>query len=166
MSVVNVAKDPTRLTMTMTCEFQATPERVWQLWADPRQLERWWGPPSWPATFPVHDLRPGGKAEFYMTGPDGERSSGYWLVDVVEPPRYLEIRDGFSNPDGTRNDELPGVVMRVTIEEAKQGLTRMVLESSFASLAAMETLLEMGMDEGMTQALGQITAILAERKAV
>lgn len=166
MSVVNVAKDPTRLTMTMTCEFEATPERVWQLWADPRQLERWWGPPTWPATFPVHDLRPGGKAEFYMTGPDGERSGGYWLVDVVEPPRYLEIRDGFSNPYGTRNDELPGVVMRVTIEEAKQGLTRMVLESSFDSLAAMETLLEMGMDEGMTQALGQIDAILTERKAV
>lgn len=75
MSVLDVAKDPSNLTMTMTCEFQASPESVWQLWADPRKLERWWGPPEWPATFHVHDLRPGGRAEFYMTGPDGERSS-------------------------------------------------------------------------------------------
>lgn len=165
MSVVNVQKDPTNLTMTMTCEFRATPERVWQLWADPRQLERWWGPPEWPATFPVHDLRPGGQAEFYMTGPEGDRSSGYWLIDVAEPPRYLEIRDGFTNPDGSRNDDLPGVSFRVTIEEIEQGRTRMVLENSFASLEAMETLLEMGMDEGMTQALGQIDAILKESKA-
>lgn len=165
MSVVNVHKDPTNLTMTMTCEFEATPERVWQLWADPRQLERWWGPPEWPATFPVHDLRAGGRAEFYMTGPDGSRSSGYWLIEAAEPPTYLEISDGFANEDGSANHDLPGIKFRVTIEELAQGRTRMVLENSFASLEAMQTLLEMGMDEGMTAALGQIDAILTEERA-
>src|SRR5690606_434306 len=47
MSVTDVRKDPEALTMTVTCEFAATPERVWRLWADPRQLERWWGPPEY-----------------------------------------------------------------------------------------------------------------------
>ena len=47
----------------------ASPERVWQLWADPRQLERWWGPPTYPATFTQHDLAPGGHVEYHMTGP-------------------------------------------------------------------------------------------------
>ena len=43
MTVTTVRKDPEALTMTLTAEFEASPERVWQLWADPRQLERWWG---------------------------------------------------------------------------------------------------------------------------
>ena len=51
MTVTAVRKDPDTLTMTLDAEFEAPPERVWQLWADPRQLERWWGPPTYPATF-------------------------------------------------------------------------------------------------------------------
>ena len=41
MTVTAVRKDPQALTMTIDAEFDAPPERVWQLWADPRQLERW-----------------------------------------------------------------------------------------------------------------------------
>ena len=71
MTVTAVRKDPQTLTMTLEAEFDASPERVWQLWADPRQLERWWGPPTYPATFTRHDLAPGSRVEYHMTGPDG-----------------------------------------------------------------------------------------------
>ena len=60
MTVTAVRKDPEALTMTLDAEFDASPERVWQLWADPRQLERWWGPPTYPAT--VHRARPARRA--------------------------------------------------------------------------------------------------------
>ncbi len=60
MSVTSVVKDTERLTMTVTAEYDVSAERAWQLWADPRQLERWWGPPTYPATVVDHDLRPGG----------------------------------------------------------------------------------------------------------
>ena len=43
MPVTAVRKDAQSRTMTLEAEFDASPERVWQLWADPRQLERWWG---------------------------------------------------------------------------------------------------------------------------
>ena len=61
MTVKSVQKDPKALTMTITAELDATVERSWQLWADPRQLERWWGPPTYPATVVDHDLNPGGR---------------------------------------------------------------------------------------------------------
>ena len=38
----------------------------------------------------------------------------------------------------------------------------MSIESTFPSTEAMEQLLAMGMEEGLTQAVGQIDAILAE----
>ena len=62
MPVTDVNKDLDALTMTITAEFDAGAERIWEMWSDPRQLERWWGPPSFPATFVEHDLSPGGRA--------------------------------------------------------------------------------------------------------
>lgn len=53
--------------------------------------------------------------------------------------------------------------MRVSIEEIAPGRTRMSIESVFPSTEAMEQMLTMGMDEGMTQAVGQVDAILAGR---
>lgn len=50
MSVLSVEKDYADLSITLIAEFDASQERVWQLFADPRQLERWWGPPGYPAT--------------------------------------------------------------------------------------------------------------------
>ena len=78
MTVTAVRKDPEKLTVTLDAAFAASPERVWQLWADPRQLERWWGPPTYPATVTAHDLRSGGRVVYHMTGPEGDESHGSW----------------------------------------------------------------------------------------
>ena len=162
MTVTAVRKDPKALTMTVDAEFDATPERVWQLWADPRQLERWWGPPTYPATFTKHDLAPGSRVEYHMTGPEGDQPKGYWDVLETDPPHRLVVRDGFRNDDGSTNDELPRNEFRVTIAEAGEGRTRMTIENVFPSAEAMEQLIAMGMEQGLTEAVGQIDAILAE----
>jgi uncharacterized protein YndB with AHSA1/START domain len=161
MTVTAVRKDPAARTLVLEAEFDASAQRVWQLWADPRQLERWWGPPTYPATVDAHDLRPGGRVAYHMTGPEGDQPRGYWEVDEVEPPHRLVFRDGFADDDGAPNPALPQSVGRVTIAEIGGGKTRMTIESSFASSEAMEQVLAMGMEEGLRQAVGQIDAILA-----
>jgi uncharacterized protein YndB with AHSA1/START domain len=165
MTVTAVRKDPDALTMTITAEFDASAERVWQLWADPRQLERWWGPPTYPATFTAHDLAPGSRVEYHMTGPEGDQPRGFWDVLEADAPHRLVFRDGFAHDDGTPNPELPGTTAHVTIEPIAAGRTRMSIESVFPSAEAMEQVLAMGMEEGLTQAVGQIDAILAEETA-
>jgi uncharacterized protein YndB with AHSA1/START domain len=162
MTVTSVRKDPHTLTMTLEAEFDASPERVWQLWADPRQLERWWGPPAYPATVTRHDLAPGSRVEYHMTGPDGDQPHGYWEVLEADAPHRLVFRDGFANADGTPNTDLPLTTARVSIEAVGHGRTRMSIESTFPSAEAMEQVLAMGTEEGLTQAVGQIDAILAE----
>lgn len=162
MTVTAVRKDPAALSMTLEAAFQASPDRVWQLWADPRQLERWWGPPTYPATFTAHDLVPGGRVEYHMTGPAGDQPRGYWEIVEVDPPRSLVFRDGFASEDGSPNTELPVTIARVTIEDVGSGRTRMSIESVFPDAPAMERILAMGAEEGMRQAIGQIDAILAE----
>jgi uncharacterized protein YndB with AHSA1/START domain len=161
MTVTAVRKDPQALKLTLEAEFDASPERIWQLWADPRQLERWWGPPTYPATFTKHDLTPGSRVQYHMTGPEGDQPKGYWDVTEVDPPRGLVFYEGFANDDGTPNTDLPPATARVRIEEIGAGRTRMSLETDFPSTEAMEQVLAMGMEEGLTQAVGQIDAILA-----
>ena len=161
MTVTAVHKDPVALTLTVTAEFEASPERVWQLWADPRQLERWWGPPTYPATFTNHDLTPGSRVQYHMKGPTGDQPHAYWDVVEVEPPHRLVYRDGFAHADGTPDDDVPRNEGRVTIQAMEAGRTRMSIQSTFASTAAMERYLAMGMEEGLTQAVGQIDGILA-----
>ena len=164
MTVTAVRKDPDKLTMTLDAEFDATPERVWQLWADRGQLQRWWGPPGYPATFTAHDFRVGGRSEYYMTGPEGPVApGGFWEIVELEPPRRLTIRDGFTETDNASIDVPTGTgLMNVTIEPLGGGRTRMSIENVFPDTATMEQLIAMGQEEGMKQALGQIDAILAE----
>ena len=162
MTVTAVQKNTAALTMTLTAEFDASPDRVWQLWADPRQLERWWGPPTYPATFTKHALAPGSRVEYHMTGPEGDQPKGYWDILETDPPHRLVFRDGFANDDGTPNNVLPRTEARVSIEAVSERRTRMSIESIFPSREAMEQVLAMGMEEGLTLAVGQIDAILAE----
>jgi uncharacterized protein YndB with AHSA1/START domain len=162
MTVTAVRKNPETLTMTLDAEFDASPQRVWKLWADPRQLERWWGPPTYPATVTAHDLRSGGRVEYHMTGPEGDQPHGYWEVLEAEAPHRLVFRDGFANDDGTPISDMPINEVRVMISEAGGGQTRMSIESIFPSAAAMEQLIAMGMEQGLAEAVGQIDTILAK----
>lgn len=161
MPITSIVSDPATLTLTATGEYPVPVERLWAAWADPRQLERFWGPPQWPATFTRHDMREGGLAEYFMTGPNGESAHGYWRFVRVDAPRAFEVRDGFAHPDGTPNTELPESKMALTFEATPTG-SRFVGVSTFASVEAMEQLLAMGMKEGLTVALAQMDEVLAD----
>lgn len=160
MTVTRSVKDAQALTFSITTELAAAPERVWQLWSDPRQLERWWGPPEWPATFVEHDFVPGGRARYYMTGPEGDKAHGWWTFVSIDEPRTLVYDDGFADDSGAPDESMPA--MRGTVELEPRGpVTLMHVTTLFASTEQLEQVLAMGMVEGMTAAVGQIDAILA-----
>jgi uncharacterized protein YndB with AHSA1/START domain len=166
MTVTSVTKDQENLTFVLTAEFSAEPDRIWQLFDDPRQLERWWGPPGYPATFVDHDLREGGRVSYYMTGPEGEKYHGWWQVSKVVPASQIEFQDGFADDDGQPDPELPVTESKVEIDPVSSGTTRMTITSQFASVEAMEQLLAMGMEEGFVSAVAQIDDILAAPTSV
>jgi uncharacterized protein YndB with AHSA1/START domain len=160
MSVTNVDTDHDNLTITVIADFDASIDQVWELWSDPRKLERWWGPPGYPATFERHDLTPGGEAAYFMTGPDGERSWGMWRVTTLDPPSSLEFTDAFADPDGTPIADMPAHKVRVRLTEHGAG-TRMEMRSTFESREDMAKLVSTGMVEGLKQAIGQMDSLLA-----
>jgi uncharacterized protein YndB with AHSA1/START domain len=160
MTVMSVRKDPETMTMTISAEFDASIRRVWQLWENPRQLEQWWGPPTYPATVVDHDLTPGGRVTYYMTGPEGDQPRGWWRVLTVDAPHHLEFEDGFADDAGNANTAMPTMTVRVSLHEQSHGGTGMTIETIFPSKEAMEQIIAMGAEEGMTSAIEQIDELL------
>jgi uncharacterized protein YndB with AHSA1/START domain len=160
MTVISTIKDPDKLALTLVAQFDASPDRVWEVWEDPRKLERWWGPPTFPATFTRHEFIVGGQSRYFMTGPAGETPRGWWRIDAIDKPRRLEFANGLAGDDG---EPIPGVEPMagyVTFVVAGGG-TRMTALTRFTDVEQMQTMLGMGMEEGMTQAVGQIDAVLS-----
>lgn len=161
MPITAVTSNAEALSLTIVGDYPVPVARLWAAWADPRQLERFWGPPEWPATFTRHEMTVGGRAEYHMTGPDGSTAHGWWRFVAVEPERRLEVEDGFAHEDGSPDDTMPVTRMVVTFEPTAGG-SRFTAVTSYSSLEAMERLTEMGTVEGMQSAFGQIDAVLAD----
>ncbi|CAN5313353.1 SRPBCC domain-containing protein [soil metagenome] len=165
MATIESTKNVEELTLTFVAEFSAPVARVWQVWEDPRQLERWWGPPTWPATFKQHDFAVDGRSSYYMTGPEGEKAWGWWRMTAIDRPNRLEFEDGFADENGDPDTTIPPAVAVVTLEAIDNG-TRMTTVTQFVSEDQMNQMLSMGMQEGMTLAMGQIEDVLLENAGV
>ena len=165
MPLTSVTSDADALTLTVIGDYPVPVERLWEAYADPRQLEKFWGPETWPATFTRHDMTVGGRSEYYMTGPDGSTSRGWWRFIAVEKGRRFEVEDGFAQEDGRPNEAMPTMRMLFTFEPTATG-SRLVGVTYFPSVEAMQKLVEVGMIEGLRSALGQLDDVLADSASV
>ena len=159
MTAITSTTNAQDLTMTMVAEFNATPERLWNLWEDPRQLERWWSPEPFSVTFPRYEFEPGGQCRYVMTGPEDFKHHGWWRIDSIDAPRRIEVTMGVSGDDGEPvpgHQTMSGVITFEPIDSA----TRMTVLTKFPDTELMEEMLAGGMEQGMRQQIGQIYALL------
>ncbi|WP_337169499.1 SRPBCC family protein [Gemmatimonas aurantiaca] len=161
MPITEVVSNALDLTLTVVADYPVPLERLWDAYVDPRQLERFWGPEQWPATFTRHDMAVGGRSHYYMTGPDGTKAHGWFRFLAIEPLQRIEVEDGFGAEDGSPNPEMPTMRMVFTFERTATG-SRFRSVTTFPSVEAMEQLVQMGMMEGMKSAMGQIDTVLAD----
>jgi uncharacterized protein YndB with AHSA1/START domain len=161
MPITSVTSDAAALTLTLIADYPVPVERLWEAYSDPRQIERFWGPEQWPATFTRHDMVAGGWSHYHMTGPDGSRSRGWWRFLAVDPLRRIEVEDGFADEHGQPNPAMPAMRMVFEFSATASG-SRFTSVTTFPSLEAMEELVKMGMMEGLKSAMGQLDALLAD----
>jgi len=159
MPVTDVTTDADALTMTLTAEFAAPIERLWKAFTDPRQLERFWGPPGWPATFTAFDLSVGGRADYHMTSPKGEKAGGSWEFLEIDEPKGFSVLDSFVGEDGRPAEGMPTMRTVFAFEPTASG-AKLVNTSYFTSADALEQVVAMGGVEGSTMALNQLDRVL------
>ncbi|MFE3545643.1 SRPBCC domain-containing protein [Nocardia sp. NPDC059177] len=160
MPVTDVSHDLDTRTLTITAEFAAPRERIWQVYADPRQLEKIWGPPTYPATVVEHSLAPGGRVTYFMTSPEGEKFAGYWEIVAVDEPTGFSFKDGFADENYNPVPTMPVSTNTYTFTETA-GRTTAVYVSVYDSAEGLQKVLDMGVVEGATGAINQIDGLVA-----
>ncbi|GAB1342059.1 SRPBCC family protein [Gemmatimonas sp.] len=163
MPITEVVSNAEALTLTITADYPVPVTRLWDAYVDPRQLERFWGPKEWPATFTRHDMCVGGESHYYMTGPDGTMSRGMFRIVSMEPYRFFESEDVFTDEEGRANPDMPSMRMRFSFEATPSG-SRFVSTTWFTSIESMDQLVQMGMIEGTRSAMSQIDDVLTDLK--
>lgn len=159
MPVTNVTHDIDTRTITIDAEFDAPISRIWQIYADPRQLEKIWGPPTYPATFVEHQLKPGGRMSYYMTGPEGDRFGGWWEITAVDEPNSFAFKDGFADDDLKPVDNMP-VSTNVYSFAERDGRTYATYVATYETAEGLQKVLEMGVIEGASSAINQIDELI------
>jgi len=161
MPVTDITTDAEALTMSLTADFAAPVERLWHAFTDPRQLERFWGPPGWPATFTEWDFTVGGRADYRMTSPQGETSRGGWEFLKIDAPASFEVLDAFLGDDGKPIEGFPSMRMVFSFEPTDAG-SQLRNVTYFDSLEALEQTVAMGAVEGSRMAMDQLDAVLLD----
>lgn len=164
MPTQSFSVDETTLTMTTVSDFPVSRERLWDAYADARQIEKFWGPPEWPATFTRHDFALGGRSEYHMTGPDGEISAGYWEVVAMDLGHSFEVVDGFREVGSGFSPDIEP--MRVSYRfESVGSASRLTSVTYFPSAEVLAQMREMGMEEGTAMAMEQIEAVVSDHES-
>jgi uncharacterized protein YndB with AHSA1/START domain len=161
MPVTSVVKDPETLSLTVHAEFPVKVSRLWDAYLDARQIEKFWGPVEYPATFTRHDATPGGRSNYHMTSPEGEEFHGYWVWNEVVDQKFFEVTDGFANSDGTPNADLPTTRTVFSFDPTPEG-TKLTITANFDSVEELEQIVEMGMIDGTRSAMSQIEQVLID----
>jgi uncharacterized protein YndB with AHSA1/START domain len=153
MPVVSSSTDVTRRRIILVSELDAPPERVWDVWASPRRLERWWGPPGQPMTVEHHDLRGGGQVRFHVVAPDGTRTDARFEIVSTAPPHSLRF--------SFHTDALAPATVDVHIEQLPVERSRMTIRIEFPSDTAMRQAVDIGFDRGVGRSAKRLDEAIA-----
>lgn len=161
MNKTSIERDLDKATLTIRRRFDAPRSRVWQAYTDAALLDQWWAPKPWKTETLTMDFRVGGHWHYSMNGPDGEQHFGRMDFVEIEPETRYVAADVFADENGAANPELPTQTFTTSfIDEG--ATTRVIVVVDYDSVEDLQTVVEMGMEEGVTMAQDQLEALLAD----
>jgi len=149
--------------------FKAPRQLVFQAFSDAEHLKHWWGPRGW--TLPVCniDFRPGGVWHYCMKCEDREQGDFYgmesWgkgVYSEIVAGEKIVYKDYFSDAEGNENPELPATDIVLLFEDHEEG-TLVINRAVYASAEGLKTVLDMGMEQGITETWDRLDDYLAEQ---
>jgi uncharacterized protein YndB with AHSA1/START domain len=150
-----ISADPNLPTITITREFDATPEQVFRAHVDPELFARWCGPRSTEMRIEHWDARTGG-AWRYAAWREGEEIARFYgsFHQVREPDRIVQTFTYEGAEDGVSLETL-------TLEELPGGRTRLTGQSVVDSMELRDMILASGMEVGVNEGYEKLDELLA-----
>lgn len=150
-------------TITVVREFAAPRPLVWDCYTKSELLDQWFAPKPWKTRTQNMDFTEGGHWLYAMCGPEGEEHWGRMDYVTIQPKDSFSAWDGFCDQEGKLNEQLPRAAWRSDFAD-KSGHTLVTTEVTYNALSDLETVIEMGMIEGLTMAMEGLDTLIDDLK--
>ncbi|MDP1725220.1 MAG: SRPBCC domain-containing protein [Bacteroidota bacterium] len=151
--------DKEKNTLTIRREFRANRQMVWDAYTQSELLDQWFAPEPLIAKTKSMDFREGGHWLYAMVEPNGTAHWGRTEFLEIKPIDYYTTFDAFCNEVGEINKELPGAHWMIQFsDKGEHSLVETIV--TYNSLGELETIIQMGMKEGLTATLQRLDKLL------
>jgi uncharacterized protein YndB with AHSA1/START domain len=151
--------DKQKNTLTVKREFRAGRQLVWDAYTTSELLDQWFAPSPLTTKTKSMDFREGGHWVYAMVEPNGTEYWGRNDYQQIQPIDFYTAIDSFTDDEGNINPDLPRANWKVTFTDLNDNaLVETVV--TYSSLADLETIISMGMEEGMQSTLERLDTLL------
>jgi uncharacterized protein YndB with AHSA1/START domain len=151
--------DKQKNTLTIRREFLAERKLVWDCYTKSELLDQWFAPKPLTTKTKSMDFREGGHWHYAMVEPNGTEYWGYTEYVKIKPIDYYKALDAFSNAEGEINTDLPRAEWLVSFKDkGDNALVETIV--TYKSLSDLETVIKMGMEQGMIATLEKLDELL------
>lgn len=145
-------------TVSITREFDAGLDLVWDAYTKPELLDQWYAPKPFTAKTKHMNFEVGGRRFYAMVSPEGEER---WIIKKftsISPKTSFKMFSTFADKD--ENPESHGSEWDVNFSE-RDGKTTVSIRIYNESLERMEKMIEMGFKGGITGQMNNLEVLLA-----
>jgi uncharacterized protein YndB with AHSA1/START domain len=141
--------------VVITRVFEAPRALVWKAWTERAHVEAWWAPRGFSTRVEELDLRPGGRTNYVMTGPDGAEYPAEGVFREIVPMERIVTTGDFGEEYRNRaQEDLPGAMVATYLfEDAGEEKTRVTIVIDHPTVEDRRKHEEMGVLEGWGSSL-------------
>lgn len=144
-------------TVSITREFAAELDLVWDAYTKPELLDQWWAPKPFTSRTKVMDFQVGGRRFYAMVSPEGNEHWAIQKYTSITPKTNFKLFNTFADKD--ENPELPGSDWDLNF--SPQGETTTVSISIYnESLERLERMVASGFKEGVAAQFSNLEELL------
>ncbi|MDD7886942.1 SRPBCC domain-containing protein [Flavivirga sp. 57AJ16] len=150
-------------TLTIKREFAAERQLVWDCYTKEELLNQWFAPKPFTTKTKSMEFKNGGHWHYAMVDPEGNEHWGYTEYYDIDPIDHYRTSDAFCDSEGTINQDLPKAKWYVAFNDKGEN-TIVTTVVTYNSLNDLETIINMGMREGMMATLEKLDELLVSLK--
>jgi uncharacterized protein YndB with AHSA1/START domain len=132
-------------TVSITKEFAAERDLVWDAYTRPELLDKWWAPKPYASRTKAMEFREGGRRFYAMVSPEGEERWVLQEYKSITPKTNFTFFNAFADED--EKPDLPGSDWDLSFSE-QNGTTTVSISIYNESLERLERMVAFGFREG------------------
>jgi uncharacterized protein YndB with AHSA1/START domain len=155
--------DKEKNTITIRREFDAGRQLIWDVYTKSELLDQWFAPKPMTTKTKSMDFKVGGFWLYVMLEPNGAEYWGRMDYQTIKPIENYTALDAFCDENGNFNPQLPRANWNVTFTDAGENS---IVENfvTYASLGDLETVIQMGMKDGLISTMEKLDELLLALK--